>query len=948
MKQKINPGGVCRRYAHTRAMYLVTILAVTLCCSLCTSTLFAQQSYRINGIAADTAAGFKLANATIYVLRAKDSTLVSFTYVAADGTFSIDRLPAGNYILLMTYPNYADYVELFALDTIHTAHHFHTIYQQSKARLLQEVIVRGKAQAIRIKGDTTEFNARSYTIQPNDKVEDLLKQLPGLQVDKNGKITANGEAVTKVLLDGEEFFGDDPTLVTRNIRADMVDKVQLYDKKSDQAAFTGIDDGVRKKTINVTLRADKNTGAFGKVEAGAGTNSIYQTQAFYNKFKPGVKYAAYGTVATNGKVSLGAGDNNRLGASGNNVLVGDAVVSMSAITDDQDGFNGTYNGKGLPLAHTGGVHYDGKWNAAKEMINANYKAGYLAVAGVNAIITERRLPDAAINSRTDRYFDNSAFRQKMDAVYQRTLDSSSGLKIAADGTLKNMQTASNHLTTTMRDGMLLNQNRQSQHSNDDAGMFNASALYTKKFRKAGHTFSWNGVISHVRDRAEAYLNSSIDFYGVGGVRDSTQRIDQYKTTVLNTTVLSSNMTFSTPVSKKLSLIINYGAGLNNTGANRKSFNQSAPGKYTQLDTAFSNEYIFDQLTNQAGSIFNYKMNKWFVNFGTKISYVNFKQANVYTGNIYRRNFINWSPQVSYQYRDAVQNVSLNYDGNRIQPGIDQVQPIRVNNDPLNIVLGNPQLQPAFINRFSFRYRSFRPLKNRSVSFAANYNFTSDAIVHNVFTDAVGRNTVQYINLRGRLPYNYMLSSVIGLTIKQADINVSIEIIVTGNRAYGYINNALSRSDANTYWASVQLQKNVQKKYSFSIVAGPNYSVNRFSLFQERNNNAAGFYGEAGGSVYLPHRFQLISGINYTYTAASRTLTALSSAIWNASLAKTFFEGDKLKLSLSANDLLNQRVNFTRSVTANAITQNNYTAITRYFMLSVTWDFSQFATQPVKK
>ena len=176
---------------------------------------------------------------------------------AEDGSFSIKGLNPGKFILLMSYPGYADYVEHFTLDSLHQLHNFGNVSMQLKERLLKEVIIKGTAAAIKIKGDTTEFNAAAYTIQPNAKVEDLLKQLPGIQVDKDGKITAQGQRVNKVLVDGEEFFGDDPTLVTKNIRADMVDKVQLYDKKSDQAAFTGIDDGQKTKTINIKLKDDK-------------------------------------------------------------------------------------------------------------------------------------------------------------------------------------------------------------------------------------------------------------------------------------------------------------------------------------------------------------------------------------------------------------------------------------------------------------------------------------------------------------------------------------------------------------------------------------------------------------------------------------------------------------------------------------------------------------------
>jgi hypothetical protein len=159
-----------------------------------------------------------------------------------------------------------------------------------KSRLLKEVLIKGTVAAIKIKGDTTEYNAKAFVIQPNSKVEDLLKQLPGIQVDKDGKITAQGQTVNKVLVDGEEFFGDDPTLVTKNIRGDMVDKVQLYDKKSDQATFTGIDDGEKTKTINIKLKEDKKNGYFGKIDAGVGTDGYYEGQALYNKFKGKKKF----------------------------------------------------------------------------------------------------------------------------------------------------------------------------------------------------------------------------------------------------------------------------------------------------------------------------------------------------------------------------------------------------------------------------------------------------------------------------------------------------------------------------------------------------------------------------------------------------------------------------------------------------------------------------------
>ena len=208
---------------------------------LCFSAMsvFAQDSNSIKGFVVDTAYTTRLINSSVSVLNTKDSTLVKFTRVNSNGAFNLANLKNGKYILLVTYPGYADYVENFAIDSLNRQKDFGKVNLTLKARLLQDVIIKGTAAAIKIKGDTTEFNAAAFTIQPNSKVEDLLKQLPGIQVDKDGKITAQGQTVNKVLVDGEEFFGDDPTLVTKNIRGDMVDKVQLYDKASDQAAFTG-------------------------------------------------------------------------------------------------------------------------------------------------------------------------------------------------------------------------------------------------------------------------------------------------------------------------------------------------------------------------------------------------------------------------------------------------------------------------------------------------------------------------------------------------------------------------------------------------------------------------------------------------------------------------------------------------------------------------------------
>jgi len=929
-------------------------LLLTFC--LLSLSLFAQSPYSIKGAAIDTDTRLNLVNTSISVLNAKDSILVKFTIAGDNGVFAINNLPAGRFILLVTYPEFADYVETFTLDATHTTHDFGNINIRLKSKILQEVMIKGEVKAIKVKGDTTEFNAKAYVIQPNAKVEDLLKQMQGMQVDKDGKITFNGEAVNKVLVDGEEFFGDDPTLVTKNIRADMVDKVQVYDKKSDQAKITGIDDGVKTKTINIKLKEDKKNGAFGKLSGGAGDDGYYEGQALYNKFKAKWKFSAYATVANDGKTGLGFEDNSKLGTSGSNVQIGDdggISIYFNSNGDDLDSYDGTYNGKGLPLARTGGLHYDGKWGKDdSQSINANYKIGSIQVDGVTTTQTQQSLPGSVINSTSDQSFNNYAFRQKLDASYQVKIDTSTTLKISADGTIKTFKVNNTYQTASNTNDTLVNRSNRNIVNNGTQKIFNASALFTKKFKKPRRTFSWNISEAYNENQTNGYLVSTVDYYNKLGGLDSVQATNQYKTINSVSSVINSNITYSEPLSKTLSIVFNYGLAINNSNSDKKSFDQSAPGVYNVLDNTYSNNYQFNQLTNQVGAIFNYKKGKATFNFGTKASDVDFKQTDEIRGTIYKRDFINWLPQANFQYKFSQQkSFSLNYNGSSTQPTIDQIQPVQVNTDPLNITLGNPDLKPSFTNRFNSYYNSYQVISGQQIYGGANYSFTSNPIVNNTTTDfTTGKTTIQYLNLANKTPYNYSVYAQSSRKIKPIDLSVGLNASTNGSISYSYINGALNMSKTDTYSGGINIQKYEQKKYDFYVSGGPQYTINEFSLQPQSNNNAPGFNLYSFAEVYLPGKFQVASDTRYLYTAKTQALDANQRTIMNASINKTFFKEDNLKLSLAVNNLFNQDVNFSRSIVANTITQTTSTSIKRYFMLSVSWDFTSFATEatPDKK
>ena len=928
-------------------------LSFLLAFCLLSASAFAQGSYSIKGAAIDTDSKTRLVNTSIAILNAKDSILVKYTLAAPDGSFAITGLPAGKFLVLITYPEYADYVDQFTLDANNPTRNFGNIAMRLKSKILQEVMIKGEVRAIKIKGDTTEFNAKAYITQPNAKVEDLLKQLPGIQVDKDGKITANGEAVNKVLVDGEEFFGDDPTLVTKNIRADMVDKVQLYDKKSDQATFTGVDDGVKTKTINIKLKEDKKNGAFGKLTGGVGNDGYYEGQGLYNKFKEKQKFSVYGTLANDGKTGLGFEDNSKLGTSGSNVQIGDdggISIYFSGGGDDLDSYDGSYYGKGLPLARSGGVHYDNKWAKDNQSINANYKIGSIQVDGLTTTQTQQSLPGSNINTNANQTFSNYAFRQKADATYQIKLDTANTLKFGVDGTIKTFNVKNNYNTISFNNDTLLNHNVRNITNNGTQKIFDASVLYTKKFKKPRRTFSWNISEAYNNNETYGYLISEIDYFNHhNGTIDSTQKTNQYKTINSVSSVLNSNMTYTEPLAKYLAIVFNYGMGLNNSTSDKRSYNQSASGAYNVLDNTYSNSYQFNQLTNQVGAIFNYKKGKTTFNFGSKVSDVNFKQVNEYTGDVYKRDFVNWAPQANLQYRFSTQRgLTLNYNGGNTQPTIEQIQPVKENANPLNITLGNPDLKPSFYNRLNLNYNSYQVISGQSAYIGANYSFTSNAIVNNTTTDyTTGKTTTQYVNLGNKTPYNYSIYGNTGFKIKPIDLRVGFNAQMYGNVSYSYINGALNTAKTESYSGGLQISKYVEKKYDFYINGGPSYTINQFSLQTQSNNNAPGFNTYGGGEVYLPGKFQIETNVRYLYEGKTQALNANSRTIANASLNKTFFKEDNLKFSLSVNNIFNQDVNFNRNISGNAITQSTSTGLRRFFMFSVSWDFTSFATLPSK-
>ena len=918
---------------------LIVFLSI---CLVISGASFAQSSARVTGKIADTVEKKSLYNSSVLLLRKSDSILVRHTRTDKGGNFLLKNIPPGHYLLMTTYPSYADYVdELEIKDS--SAITLPPIGMMLKSKLLEAVVVSGNKGAIRIKGDTTEFNADSFHTQAGASVEDLLKKLPGIQVDKNGKITAQGETVQKVLVDGEEFFGDDPTLVTQNLRADMVDKVQVFDKKSDQATFTGIDDGQKTKTINLKLKDSKKNGYFGRLSAGQGTDGYYDYQLMANYFRKKEKMAAYGIISNTGKTGLDWGERDNYGQSiAGQVDVDDNTgnLSLNIQQDDLDSWSGKFEGQGYPSVKTGGLHYNNKLDDDRQTLNGNYKFMQLNVVGENSTNSQYILPDTFYYNNQRQTFKNQILRHSFNGSYEYKFDSTSTLKVQADGGTDHKTTNNAfHSEYLASDSSKVNTNDRTTSTLGNTQTVNSNLLWRKKLPKKGRTISINLRENYTSDNSSGYLNSNTELFS-GGLPSSDSLIDQYKSYHTDNFLLDGKATYTEPLSGSSFLIANYGMLANNSHSNRNSFNKAQSGKYSNLDSVYSNDYQYNTFTQKGGLAYSLVKKKLRFNIGADLGATGYDQRDLHADTTATRHFINWYPQSSLTYSFSSQSrLNFNYNGNTIQPTLTQLQPILTNEDPLNITIGNPGLKPQFSNRFGLWYNDYKVFSERSIWAYANYGFTQNAISNSVNVDASGRRVTQYVNVNG----NYYLAANFSYNrkIKKLDMYAGISGNINQNSNVSVVNGLPNTTNSGNYRFQLQAWKNKDKKYSISFYPSATYTLSKSTINTGVTTHYWIYRLTGDGDLFLPLKFQVHADADVSLRQKTVVFGSNNNVVLlNAWIGKKFLPKDALLLKVSGNDLLNQNVGINRTVNSNFISQNTYSSIKRYIMFSVVWNFTK--------
>ena len=899
------------------------------------SNTFAQQG-SIKGMVTDTLNKQNLSNAVVSVLRAKDSVLVKFTRTTKEGNFELPNLTAGKYIVMVTYPSYADYVDIITTTTGVT--NLGKISVITKATLLQEVIVKQTIGSIRMKGDTTEYKADSFKVSANADVQELLRKMPGIQVNSKGEITAQGERVQKVLVDGEEFFSDDPAVVTKNLRADAVDKVQAFDKKSDQAVFTGIDDGQKIKTLNLTLKEDKKKGYFGKAEAGGDFDRYGYGKLLANSFKGKRKISGYLTTDNTKFESLNWDENRNYGGDANTTTEFNDDGGMS-IWSSGDEFS---YGDGFPRSVTGGLHFSNKWNKDKHNSNNTYQFNQLDVSGITTNKTQNILPGLTLlnNSVQDKF--SSRKRNKLTSTYEWQIDSSSSLKITAKGSIVNSNNRSNFQGSTMsNDSILLNKSDRLTSTVDENKTLNTTIFYRKRFKKIGRTISWNNEINY-NDRADdGFLTADNLFYDALGNIVRRDLIDQQKTNKQIATTINSTINYTEPLWKNTFLVMNYRLSVSRNDAERNTFAKNAANnKYENLVDTLSNHFIFNTTGHTGGVNIRYSVKKFNFSVGTGLGTVNYRLNDLVKKTDRNVIFNNFIPAVSINLTPKQQRrFYFQYNGSTKNPTLSQIQPIIDNIDPLNLTIGNPNLRQSFVHQFNLGGSDYKVLKSRSISFRINYSKTENAISNSSFVDSAGRRINQAINVDGN--YNYSARVGYGFEIIPS-LNINFDISPGASQFANRVNGI----------DNITKNKNLQ----FSIGAG--YWGDKWINFYAygsavRNNSTTSIRPDISTkfwsyNAYANLQFKLKkikTYIDFDLNANIYEKTAVFADqrdvyIVNASARKVISKNDQWEIKASVNDLFNQNLGINRNASSNFITETTNQTIQRYFLFSLIWNFSK--------
>lgn len=877
--------------------------------------------FSVEGKITDTT-GVAIPYTTVVISTQKDSTMVGYAITGVDGWFVIEKVATGDYFIQASFMGYAN---LRKPVKVSGDLNLGTLVLKEKRNELNEVVVEEDAIPVLFKKDTVEYNAGSFKTKKNADVEGLLKRLPGMEVDEDGNVKAHGETVTKVLVDGKEFFGDDPKIATKNIPADAIDKVQVFDKKSEMSEFTGVDDGVRTRTINLKLKEDRKKGYFGDIMGGYGYEDRYKAKLNLNRFSQTAQFTSL--VMANNVNEQGFSYQDYFNFMGgiSNVLKTGKMSFDPSETGMPINIPGLNNGVANTLA--GGINYNQDFGVGTHIISSFF------VNNANTDLlrytnTTNFTDDGNFISESSEDQNQKLENYRLNFKLEHEFNSNNLLEFKTTGILSNNvnvgeSTEINSFTSTQ------NTSKNIFKDNGFGANGTADLNFRTRLKKEGRSINFQGsfyILNNDDNRLTDIVNT-LNFDSLPLNQSLSQLQDQLndKKQYLGT------ITFTEPVSKRIYLITEW-TSFFQTEQNSKDFFDLIAGaevKNDFLSNAFTSNFQYHQLGSKVN--YKYKKNLFVLGLDAQASrLIGTTDAEIAGIN---RSFQTLLPNFYWKNQASMSNrKELRYTTTFSEPSVSQLQPVINNANPLNIYEGNPNLMPEYRHVLSFNYFKYDAFNFSSFSFNVSGNATNNQIVNAQYIDSVsGLRRSTPINVKN----NFGGNTSLGYSFRIKPIKTLVRVRANGGFSSGinFVNDIENDYQTVDYGYRISIGNVKKNIVDFQAGINMNFNENRFSLNKEANTRYINTKLFAEIDIEFKKGWDIGAEANQNFYEGSLYNDNPSFLILNAYVSKIITKNKRGTLKLFVSDILNQRNGINFYGQQNYFVESQVNVLRRYYMLT---------------
>lgn len=890
---------------------------------------FAQQSgVNVTGSVVEQGSDTPIEQATVRLLNVKDSAMVRGVVSARNGSFTLKNVKKGSYLLHITFIGYDPLYQPLQITGKKNPVNVGKLELSDGAIELGEAVVIGKAPEVTVRNDTVEYNADSYKVTEGSVLEDLLKKMPGVEVDSEGKITVNGKEVKKVMVDGKEFFSDDPKVASKNLPAKMIDKLQVLDKKSDMAQMTGFDDGEEETVINLTVKPGMKQGWFGNAYGGYGSKDRYEGNAMVNRF------------VNNDQITFMGGTNNT-----NNMGFSDLASTMFSGMGGGGGRRGGFGaGSGITSSGNAGLNFSKEFKPDKLTLGGNTRYSHSDNDARSKSDRQNILPgdsssydnsEAMSRTKSDNFGVDFRLEWKPDTMTQLIFRPSFSLSHSMNDNFSDATTLDNERDT-------VNTNKSSNYLESNGYNLNASIDFSRKLNNKGRVFSATLSGGNSDSYSDGMNRSDIVYFN---------QTDALKNSIIDQRSRYDNKGFNyrayvswvEPIGHNNFIQATYSISQRKQEALKNVYNQDADGIYNVLDSAYNQSYRNNFISQRASLSFKSQRAKFNYTIGLNLD-PSYSSSENFVGDTtlskITRKVVNLSPMAQFNYMfDKRTNLRIMYNGRTSQPSMTQLQPVADISDPTNITIGNPDLNPRYTNNVFIRFQQFTPEKQRAFMIMANGSYIiNDIVSYTSYNQETGVKTTTYKNVNGN--YSGNVRMMLNTPLKNKKFSINSMTMASFANSNGYIN-----EEKNTNRNLILSERGGIDFRSSYLDLGVNgnirYNATSNSLQKENNQNTFNYGAGGYTTIYLPLNFKIESDVNWSTNSGYGDGFKQNEVLWNASASKSFLKNNQGTLRFKIYDILQQRSNISRSVTASYIQDSEYNTLGSYFMVHFIYRFSIF-------